>query len=110
MSPDQYRGDKKLQLYADLGAALQKSLPQTYALLVSYSFDLSSFNYFLGNQGSMLLMVKRYGDDGGLQVLFTSGDDLLEALVALERALAGNHWRPYTQRPSGAEAKGKGKK
>ena len=57
--------------------------------------DFQSLSFFLGDKGDVMVLVKRFCDDEALEIMWSSGDDFVGALINLDRSLQNEDlWRP----------------
>lgn len=97
MSPDQYSFDKRLQTLRAAGDALVSLSRVVGELLYVDPTDFAGFSVFLADGGDFLAMLKRYGEDGSVEVLFAAGQTPLEAIGALSHADRAQKWRKDTR-------------
>lgn len=79
--------------YNDALERLAVAYPRLYKLSQDQEAPFRGLTIFTGDAGNLVIGARRWGPDGKGQVLWTSGDDLVLALLALERALATPKWR-----------------
>ena len=93
MSPDQYYYQKRLTQAAKRLDSFSKGFPNLLAFLDSPSGDFRGLTLTLGGRGDWLLILKRFGGDGGPEVQFWGGDSPLECLLAAEEGMADRTWK-----------------
>ena len=77
-------------------SALRAAVPKVEALVAGADVDFVSLYIKMRGEYDFILVCKRYGADGGLEVVFGTGSDLATGLKSLEGSLAANKWRPDT--------------
>jgi hypothetical protein len=82
--------------YITLEHALYGALPQLRGLTLGHQEDFISLAVKQRADGDWLAVAKRDGPDGGPQVLFAVGFDLIGLLLNLEGSLAADRWRVDT--------------
>lgn len=90
---------KAVQALLD-GFAIGCSHAYAYLLGV-HSNDFRGMSVKVSEGGYILLVFKRVNGDGKPQVIFASGDDIVDALRELDRNIATDKWReekPYVSR------------
>ena len=84
--------------FTALGAQLQVLVPHLSAVLAAED-EFIELRIKSRPDGSMLVILKRYGDDGGPMVLFANGYGASGVLLATDAAIQGDAWRvdkPWT--------------
>lgn len=85
--------DKKYRRLIDREVYLQKNLPQLYSFIETKMDTFRGLNITLSKKSGMLVILKRFGDDGGLQIMFGGSHSPLEALFVIEEILATDGWK-----------------
>ena len=100
MSPDQYSFLSSTQRkYLEQRRIISDSYPNVSRFGDRFIADFKSVSFFLGDKGDVMVLAKRFSDDGGLEILWSSGDDFTGALINLDKALGiGQAWRPDKDR------------
>lgn len=83
-------------VYLNLEKGLYVNLPQLRAVTLAAEEEFVSLLVKRRGASDWLVVCKRFAGDGGLEVVFGSGFDLVGALLGLEGSLAANRWRPET--------------
>lgn len=79
---------------SDLWASLNETLPLLTQLLAFPEKGLVNLKLAYRGEDEILAVIKRYNDDGRVDVCFGSGSDAVAALIGLERAVNHDKWRP----------------
>jgi hypothetical protein len=79
--------------YVALEGAVFTKLPQIHALAVRNAEDFVGLNIKVRGAGDLIAVAKRFGPDGGPQVIFATGFDIIGLLLNLEGSLAANRWK-----------------
>lgn len=90
------RQDKEYQpsLYGSkVVSAFYLTYPTVAPFIDNASRDLVSLRITFRGEGDYLAVAKRYGSDGGLEVLFGSGHTWYGCLGGLETAMEQSKWR-----------------
>lgn len=75
-----------------VGAQLEAHLPHLYSVLADED-SFTELRIKVRPDGSMLGVLKRYGEDGGPLVLFSNGYGVAGALLGLDLAVQGGAWK-----------------
>ena len=67
--------------------------PKLAAFTLDPEEGFRGLTVFLGDTNNVVVGIKRFDFDGQAEVMWTSGLDLLDALVNLEAALSAGKWR-----------------
>ena len=103
MSPDQYNFlSAKQRRILEQRKTLADLFPHLQTFAVHQLTDFKGVSFFLGDRGDVMVCAKRFTDGPEGEILWSSGDDLVSALINLERSLADDSlWRvdvPYEKR------------
>jgi hypothetical protein len=93
------KGRSDASAYVLVEQAVYGRLPQLRGLVFTRAGDFAGLNIRQRGAGDWIAVAKRYGDDGGPQVLFATGFDFVGLLLNLEGSLAADRWRedkPWT--------------
>ena len=69
------------------------AFPQLSVLADGRDGTFRGLTAFIGDNNAIVIGFKRYSEEGEAQVLWSSGGDLLEALLNGEAALSTGKWR-----------------
>jgi hypothetical protein len=92
--------------------AIEESLSSVCPHLASWSADEESYRELriqLRDDGTMLVIAKGFGTDGGPVVCFGVGYGLSGAMLAIDRTIQGGNWKfdkPWSPDGEGNESKG----
>lgn len=92
MAPSNAGKNSSVSRLIDFDAELAVRVPQFHA----FFSDEDSFIEFRAKarpDGTILVVAKQYGSDGGPMVSFGVGYGVTAALLAIESTIAGGHWR-----------------
>lgn len=78
--------------WVGLNHAFDTYIPQLHAMWGKED-DFREVRLKLRADGTVLAIVKRYGEDGGPLVCFGSGYGVAGALMGVEGAIAANQWK-----------------
>lgn len=93
MSPDNYSYKKRLSDEERRFSAFASAFPNVVALLDAPEGDFRGLTIMVSNRGGYLGIAKRYGPDGGPEILFSSGETPLATLDALNARLHDPRWK-----------------
>lgn len=95
MSPDRFNAEIQSEIF--VGSALWKAMGELVQEVTRYlavpSKGVVSLKVAYRGERDWLAVLKRYTDEGKVEVLFGSGSDFVGALVGLETALEHDAWR-----------------
>ena len=77
-----------------LWASLLDTVPLVARLCAYPEKGMVSLKVSYRGQHDWLAVMKRYNDDGRVDVCFGSGPDMIASLLGLERAVDQDKWRP----------------
>ena len=75
--------------------------PGVFGLLTQDAEDFVNLRFYSRGPSDVIGVLKRYGSDGSIQVVFGSSFDVVGAFLSLEGAVQNNRWRvdtPFEQR------------
>lgn len=84
--------DTSIERIVNMEKEMRVSLPQLFSLLNNEA-DFVSLLVKMRDDGNCLAIAKAIGEDGTPMVCFGAGYGYILALFAIERTMAGNHWR-----------------
>jgi len=79
--------------HTQVSRALHGALPRIYSGLTDEDRPLVALSVRCRGVADYVVVCKRVGSDGGPQVLFGNGFDVVSALLGLEGAWAADRWR-----------------
>jgi hypothetical protein len=91
--PTRKKKETETERWMRLSTLFSREFPQ----LMSFLTDPENFlevRIKFRPDGTYLLILKGYGDDGGPIVCFGVGYDVILSMLAVEKTIAGNGWRP----------------
>ena len=99
MSPDNYKGNKRVQELIALQEAVNGFGKHVGHFLSDSEGDFRGISVILSDSGGCLAILKRFGADGSPEVLFASGQTPVEAIAAADTRLDQAAWRKDKPRP-----------
>ena len=93
MSPDNWHSSPAVRRLVDASANLSKAVPHIAPYFTTRESDLRGLTLFLGDTNDYVIGLKRFGDDGSLEIIWSSGATALECLTNLDKAVQGGKWR-----------------
>jgi len=93
MSRDNWEHSPVVRRLIDASAGFSKAFPSLANLFIDSPADFRGFTMFLGDTNEVVAGLRRFGDDGALEILWSSGASPVECLINLDRAVASGKWR-----------------
>lgn len=82
-----------LTKYMDFHEQLAVPLPRFTNFITHADEPFRGLTVFLGDNNNVVIGLKRFSPEGELQIMWTSGSDLIQALMQLEDSLRIGKWR-----------------
>lgn len=82
-----------LLTYLDKMEELSVAVPRLVKAALDEEHSFRGLTVFLGDNANVVIGLKRFHENGEAQVLWTSGRDLIDALVMLEEGLRVDAWK-----------------
>lgn len=100
MSPDNWYSNPSVVRLIDASKGLVMAFPDLGYLLASAPDEVRGLSLFLGDTAEFVVGIKRFGDDGAPEVMWSSGSSPLEALINLDKGVRAGKWREDKPKPS----------
>jgi len=82
-----------LKEYMDKVEQMAVVFPALTNLAVNHPEDFRGMTCFRGDGNDVVVGMKRWSDDGKPEVIWSSGDDFLRAMMNMDKALKAGKWR-----------------
>lgn len=90
--------ERKAETIRDVANKLHELLPNLIEAALDWESPVNELKFYIKDAGSFLVICKR---DKGVkeEILFSGGEDLVESLVNVDRAIGRGKWRESTYLP-----------
>jgi len=82
-----------LKAYSQAHESLAVAFPSLTNFLTHADGPFRGLTAFLGDNNNVVMGIKRFADDGTPEIIWTSGQDPLVALMELDNALRVGKWK-----------------
>jgi len=99
MSPDNWYSNPAVARIIDANKGLVLAFPSLGTFLADTPDDVAGLTMFLGDTAEFVVGLKRFADDGSPEILWSSGNSPIEALINLDKGVRSGKWRPDKPKP-----------
>lgn len=93
MSPDNWKSNPIVVRLVKTTSGITEALPNVAKILLADDSQFRGLSMFIGDNADVVIGFRIFGDDGTPEVLWSSGNSVLEALINLDKAVGSGNFK-----------------